>query len=393
MDDYTWKKRLEARRNRRKRERYFALFFLIALIASFFLYIGVYTKTPNYAMQTAQKALSENDFYTFNRYVDLVSLTSKAYDDLTVDIFKYDNQLSERERSLFENFYVLIRPQIAQGAVEVIDYKISNNLWTLPDGILQGRQLGIDFDLLLERSMIRHTTIVDIGNVEYSDVDKATVNLNVIEDYTSTPFTLQLEIEKVNGAGWSFGGFEFNLLDRKWKVGTLNFNLGTSDWRVVGINNYRDYLDIVAPTLKQELADYIDSTQEIVDRYNAAFRVQQNEFSYMQRTQSGVMNSQQKERIASYIENNIIPMLQNRQQELDSIEIPNGALYLSKLRRETSNITVSAWAYYIKGLRENSAESFYTAETLHKQELAIDQRIEEIVHNSAIGRERPDVIN
>ena len=344
-------------------------------------------------MKTAQQALDDNDSSTFKRYVDLISLTSKAYDDLTVDLFKYDTNLSDRERSLFENFYVLIRPQIAQGAAEIIDYKISKNLWTLPDGILQGRQLGVDFDLLLERSLIRHTTITGIGNVEYTDVDKATVNLDVVEDYTGTPFTLQLEVEKVNSAGWSFGGFEFDFLDRTWKMGSVNFNLGTSDWRVVGINNYRDYLDIVAPTLKQELADYIDNTQEIVNRYNAVFRNQQNEFIAIQKVQNGVMSSQQKEQIASYIENNIIPTLQNRQQELDGIAAPNGAIYLAKLRRETTNITVSAWAYYIKGLRENSPESFDTAESLHKQELAIDQRIEEIVHNSAISRARPDIIN
>lgn len=393
MDDYTWKRKLEARRNRRKRERYFAVFFLIALITSFFIYIGVYTKTPDYAMKTAQQALVNRDSDTFNRYVDLISLSSRAYDDLTADIFKYDTKLSERERSLFENFYVLIRPHIAQGATDVINYKITNDLWTLPSGILQGRQLGIDFDLLLERSLIRHTTIKSIGNVEYSESDKAVVNIDVVDDYTDSTFTLQLEIEKVNGAGWSFGGFEFEFLNRKWKVGTLNFNLGTSDWRVVGINNYRQYLDLVSPTLQQQLANYIDSTQEIVDRYNSVFRTQRNEFVYMQRTSSGVMSPQQKEKIASYIENNIIPHLQIRQQELDEVDVPNGALYLSQLRKESTNITISAWSYYIKALRENSAESFYTAESLHKQELAIDQRIEEIVHNSAITRERPDVIN
>ena len=393
MDDYTWKKRLEARRRRRKRERYFVVFLLISMICSFFFYIGVYTKTPDYAMKTAQAALNDNDSDSFKRYVDLVSVTSKAYDDLTVDLFKYDTQLSERERSLFENFYVLIRPQIAQGSAEIIEYKIKNNLWTLPDGILQGRQLGIDFDLLLERSLIRHITIKGIGKVEYSAPDKATVNLEVVNDYTGSPFVLELAVEKVNSAGWSFGGFEFNFLDRKWKMGSINFNLGTSDWRVVGINNYRDYLDLAAPTLKKELADYIDSTAEIVNRYNAAFRTYQNEFVYMQRTQNGVMTSQQRENISEYIENNIIPSLQNRQQELDGVTVPNGALYLAKLRRESSNITVSAWAYYIKGLRENNQEAFFTAESLHKQELALDQRIEEIVHNSAISRERPDIIN
>ena len=393
MDDYTWKKRLEARRRRRKNERYFVVFLLIAIVFSFLFYIGVYTKTPNYAMETAQKALIDNDADTFDRYVDVVSVASKAYDDLTVDQFKYDTQLSERERSLFENFYVLIRPQMAQGAAEIIDYKINNNTWILPDGILQGRQLGIDYDLLLEKSLIRHTKITGIGEVENIAADKANVDLEVVEEYTGIPFTLHLELEKVNSAGWSFGGFEFNFMNRTWKMGSLNFNLGTSDWRVVGINNYHDYLELITPRLKQELAEYIDTTAEIVNRYNSAFRTYQNEFIYMQRTQTGVMSPQQRENIAAYIENNIIPALQNRQQELDEMTPPNGALYLSKLRKESTNITVSAWSYYIKGLRENNPEAFYTAESLHKQELALDQRIEEIVHNSAISRERPDVIN
>ena len=390
MDDYTWRKKLEARRKRRKYERFFVVFLFFAMICSIFYYLGVYTKTPDYAMLTAQKALAENDTETFERYVDLTSITSKAYDDLTGDFFKYDTQLSERERSLFENFYVLIRPQIAQGAIEVIDYKLRNGVWTLPDGILKGRQLGVDFDLLLERSLIRHTTISSVGKIEYVD-GKATAELNVVEDYTGTPFTLQLSMENVKDSGLTIGGFEFELLDRKWKVGTINFNLGTSDWRIVGINNYHDYLDVTAPPLKQELADYIDMTSEIINRYNSTFRSQQNEFVYMNRVQNGVMTTQQRNRVADYIENNIIPTLQNRQQELDEIAVPNGAIYLSKLRKESTTITISAWSYYIKGMRENSAEALGTAESLHKQELAIDQRIEEIVHNSAINRDRPDL--
>ena len=390
MDDYTWRMKLEARRNRRKRERLFVVFLFFAMICAFFYYIAVYTKTPNYAMQSAQKALVENDVEKFEHYVDLVSITSKAYDDLTGDFFKYDKQLSERERSLFENFYILIRPQIAQGAADVIDYKLHNGVWILPGGILKGRQLGVDFDLLLERSLIRHTSIKDVGKVEL-DNDKAIAELHVVEDYTGTPFTLLLEIENVTGSGLTIGGFEFELLDRKWKVGSLNFNLGTSDWRVVGIRNYRDYLDAVAPTLKQQIADYIDSTVEIVNRYNDIFRSQQNEFVSMQRTQTGVMSVQQRNRIADFIENNIISALQNRQLELDEVNAANGAEYLERLRKESTNITISAWSYYIKGLRENSGDAFDTAESLHKQELAVDQRIEEIVHNSAVTRDRPEL--
>ena len=353
-------------------------------------YFLVYTKTPGYAMETAYEALLEDDIKTFERHVDLPSITARAYDDLTLDLFKYDKQLSEHERTLFENFYVLIRPQISQGAVDVIEYRLNNGEWILPGGILTGRQLGIDFDLLLERSLIRHTTIKGLGKVEYVG-DKARAQLEVTEDYTGMPFTLELSLELMTDSSRTFGGGEIELFDHKWTVGSFNFNFDMSHWKVTGIENYRDYLDVVSPILKQELADYIDATSEIVDRYNGTFRYQQDVFVYMQQTRDGVMTSEQRENVAAYIEGTIIPSIQARQNELEQISVPNGALYLADLRRQSAVITTRAWESYIQGLREDSAAAFDTAESLLKQELAVDQRVEEIIHNSAVSRERPDI--
>ena len=390
MDDYTWRKRLEARRKRRKQERMFALFIFASLFVSSIWYFFVYTKTPGYAMEAAFEALQEKDIKTFERHVDLPSITARAYDDLTLDLFKYDKQLSEHERSLFENFYVLIRPQMSQGAVDVIEYRLNNDEWILPGGILLGRQLGIDFDLLLERSLIRHTTIKSLGRVEYVG-NKARAKLEVVEDYTGMPFTLYLTLEMMTDSSRTFGGGEIELFNHKWTIGSFNFNFDMSNWKVVGIENYRDYLDVVSPILKQELADYIDATEEIVNRYNGMFRYQQDVFVYMQQTKDGVMTPEQRENVAGYIEATIIPSVQARQSELESIAVPNGALYLANLRRESTAITVRAWEEYIRGLRDDSPAAFDTAESLLKQELAVDQRVEELVHNSAVSRGRPDI--
>ena len=390
MDDYTWRKRLEARRQRRKRERLFAVFLFASMFVSMIWYFLVYTKTPSYAMETAFEALQEDDIQTFERYVDLPTLTARAYDDLTLDLFKYDKQLSEHERSLFENFYVLIRPQMSQGAVDVIEYRLNNGEWILPGGILLGRQLGIDFDLLLERSLIRHTTIKGLGKVEKVG-DKARAVLEVVEDYTNMPFRLELSLELVKDSSRTFGGGEIELFNHKWTIGSFNFNFDMSNWKVVGIENYRDYLDVVSPILKQELADYIDATEEIVNRYNGMFRYQQDVFAYMQQTKDGIMTEQQRENVAGYIEATIIPSVQARQNELDQVGVTNGAIYLSKLRQESTAITIRAWNEYIRGLREDSPAAFDTAESLLKQELAVDQRVEEIVHNSAVSRERPSI--
>ncbi len=87
----------------------------------------------------------------------------------------------------------------------------------------------------------------------------------------------------------------------------------------------------------------------------------------------------------------IIPMRQYRQNELDSIPVPNGASYLASLRQESTKVTIQAWQSYAKGLIEDNSAAFDMAESLHKQELALDQRIEEIVHSSAVTRNLPEL--
>ena len=390
MDDYTWRKRLAQRRRRRRRERLFVLaLFIMALIGAF-LYFSVYTKTPEYAMREMVEAYRAGDAKTFRRHVDLDSITLASYDDLTSDLFKYDTQLSDAERSLFENFYVLIRRQMCKGAVKVINTYIDTRQWTLPGGILKGRQLGIDYDLLLDRSLIRHTALIDLEEVTHHG-EQATATFNIVEEYSKVPFTLKVTLKDLANESFNVGGNEFELFGRKLKFPGLTFNLGGSDWKVVSVDNYRGYLDAVSPILKKNLADYIDATEEIVYRYNQTFRAQQDSFISMQRSPYGIMLANQREETTSYITNTIIPSLESRQAELDEVPIPEGAQFLASLRQESTRITILAWQSYIKGIMDNSAADLDKAASLHKQELVLDQRIEEIVHNSAIARNLPEL--
>lgn len=390
MDDYTWRKKMAARRRRRKIERAFVIFLLILSVSGIIWYFTSYTKTPAYSMQEMMQAFHDNKVEDFRSHLELPSITAKAYDDLTVDLFKYDMQISERERSLFENFYVLIRTQMCQGAIKVINEKFDSGKWTLPEGMLKGRQLGIDFDLLLERSLIRHTTILGVENVIHHG-DTATADIKIVEDYSQIPFTLKITLKNFSSASWQVGQKNFKIGEKDFIFPGMSFTFGKTDWRVISVDNYREYLDAVSPTLKKDLADYIDATAEIVERYNDSFLQEQDAFITMQRTSGGIMSDDQRARIANYINQVIIPMRQYRQNELDAVPIPKGATYLSNLRKESTAITISAWQSYARGLLENNSAAFDTAESLHKQELALDQRIEELVHNSAITRNLPDL--
>ena len=365
-----------------------ALFLFASIVTGIFLYFSVYTKTPEYAMQEMVEAYRAGDAATFRRHVDLKSVTLKAYDDLTSDLFKYDTQLSDSERSLFENFYVLIRRQMCQGAVKVLDTYIDKREWTLPGEILQGRQLGIDYDLLLDRSLIRHTSFVGLEGVEHHG-EEATATFNVVEDYSQTPFVLKVTLKDLANESFNVGGSELEIFGRKMKLPGFTFNLSGSDWKVVTVDNYREYLDAVSPSLRKNLADYIDATEEIVFRYNRRFEGQQDVFISLQKSPYGIMTTQQRAETSAYITGTIIASLEARQKELDEVPIPQGAQFLAELRKESTRVTILAWQSYIKGITENSAADLDTAASLHKQELVIDQRIEEIVHNSAVAKNIP----
>lgn len=387
MDDKTWKSRSERRRKRLRQERITFLIFVLIFVSGVIWYVTSYTKTPNYAMNEAIISLHSDDKTTFKNHVDFESIALKGYDDLTVDLFKYDKQLSEHERSLFETFYVLIRSQMCQGAVKVINTQLDTGQWTLPEEMLKGRQLGIDFDLLLERSLIRHTSIVEVENVENLG-DSATADVKVIEDYTQTPFTLKVTLENFGG-GINIGGTTFDFFGQTFKIPGISFKFGDNAWKVVRVENYREYLDAVSPALKKDLENYIDATEEIVERYNEIFLNEQANFIDLQRTYNGIMSEDQRRQIADYINQTIIPNLSNRQDELNKIDVPKGAEYLANLRKESTAVTIQAWQFYASGLIEDNSAAFDTAESLHKQELALDQRIEELIHNSAVTRELP----
>ena len=247
MDDYTWNKLIQARRRRRKIERVLVLSWLALALSCVIWYYTSYTKTPSYAVHELLAAVEAADAADFNRRVDLMSVATLAYDDLTGDLFKYDTQLSTSDRQLFENFYVLIRPQMCQGAVKVINTRVATGEWTLPEEILKGRQLGIDYDLLLERSLIRHTSITGVANIEHLG-ETATAEINVVEDFSQTPFTLKVTLENFGGISWQVGSRTFELFGETLKFPGLSFTLDDNGWKIVSVDNYKEYLETLAWT-------------------------------------------------------------------------------------------------------------------------------------------------
>ena len=366
MDTQTWRHRLEQNQLRRTQKQKMLLLIGVftVLLGTWLWYFFVYTRTPEYALQQLQKAVENKDADTFARYADLSSITSYAYDDLTVDFFADDKSLTEPTRKLFENFYVLIKPQVTAGTAETIRQRVASGEWTLPTGssILKGRQLGIDYEHILERSQLRNTELTKIGAVT-RDGNSAVALLEIRDSYTQTPFTLRLHL-KQNDDG---------------------------HWQADAILNYRLWLEKITALHNEDLASYIAATQPIVDKYNLVFKQQQTKFHTLVQTGNGRFSAAQASQIKDFLEKEVIPTLEKRQTALAAVPVPAGAQYLSLIRIQSTDVTIKAWQHFIAGVTKNQAAELDLAETLHKRELELDSRISTILKHTSHAQTLPEI--
>ena len=346
------------------RETMLVVFVLVAVIGTAVWYFGLYTRTAEYSLQQVQEALEKDDATKFQSYVNLPLLTSQAYDDLTVDLFAYDATLTPQTKILFEKFYVLVKPELTKGTSDAIVSRLKNGEWVLPQGvdILKGRQLGIDFERFLERSQMRNTSLVSLGNIVHNGTT-AIAEVEIVEDYTQTPFTLEVVMEERD--------------DGRWQISY--------------IKNYKEYLDTIAPLQNKDIATYIESTKEIVQAYNGELGELQRRFTRLMRTGNGELQTTQRENCAALLQDEVIPLLKRRQARLDEVNAPTGAAYLARLRQQSTEITIRAWQHFINGLQLNEQKEFETAETLHKQQLAVELRIEDIIKHTAVSKNIPNI--
>ena len=363
MDDYTWQKLIENRRERRQREILFVALMFAVLLGTGIWYFFIYTRTPEYAVDAAIDAIETRDAEKFRRYVNMELLTMRAYDDLTVDFFTNDPTLTSQTRSLFEKFYVLIKPQLVAGVIDTVTGKIAGGEFSLPGGtsLLKGRQLGIDYEVFLEKSRVTSFELVSVGNFERGN-GVASAELNIRDTTVNVDFPLVVILDETKDG-----------------------------WQISYINNYRNFLDKVTPLIAKDITAYVAATRDIVSEHNDIFARQRQEFTVLTDTFDGNLSGDRRTFIIDLVENQIIPTLKIRQQKLDGVAVPPGAKYLASQRKKSTELSLQSWQQYLTALKENRRENFETAESLLKQVSETEVRIEDIIKQAALSSELPVV--
>lgn len=358
--------RLQRRQQQQRQELLLIIAVATVLLGGLLWHSLIYSRTPDYAMKQILESLESRDSETFDRYVKLDAIMLVAFDDLTTTLFNYDEALTPETHRSFLDFYQRIKPQLAHGTAETIRRYVASGEWTLPSGqdLLKGRQLGIDYDRFLERSQLRNTEFValDSVTVNVDKTDEAVAKVKIRDRYTDVYFALQVLLERQSDGHWS----------------------------VIALENYRDYLSVVTSIQIAAITAYIEATQPVVDEYNDRFLDQRTRFRNIVR-QGRPLGDSQIRQVKQLILGETIPDLKSRQEKLNSFDIRAGSQYLSSLRRQSTELSIAAWLHLIAGLEKEDYGELNLAETLHKQMLEVDLRIEDIINHSTVSQEMPAV--
>ncbi len=360
MNEDKWQRTVARRRAARRRQQRIGCFMLLILIIAVIAGIGSYlyyrhTHSPEYTLNELKTAFEERDVDTIHKYVDFKTLLPPNYKILTEDIFANDKIYSEQEHTIYKNFYATIEPILTEGTVSAIDKYIQTGSWQKfgTDSMLQGRQLGIDYTELINRSLLFNTSFKEIKSIEKTDDGTASAVMAVADKYTDTGFDLQ-----------------------------LNMTQGDDGvWRITGISNYQEYLQQISDLYRTDIRTYLAGTQEDLAHSNARFKELQVEFTVLAEGLYANPSDGQKALIKAFIEQRIIPAYQEWYNYLSSSQIPRGARHLHELRMDSASYSIQAWQKYADGINSGSAAKLNEAARLHERAMETEQKVRDTIND------------
>ncbi len=360
MNEDKWQRTVANRRRARRRQNRIGCFiiflFVIAIgICGFFYYRHIHS--PEYALDELQSAFEHRDIETIHKYVDFKTLLPPNYKILTNDIFANDKIYGEKEHTIYQNFYAMIEPIITEGTIQSIDKYIQTGNWQRYnyDSMLKGRQLGIDYTELINRSLLFNINFKQVKSIaiDADNSNLAHVTILVADKYTDTEFDLKLQMTKNDD----------------------------DIWQITSVENYQEYLNLISNLYRNDINTYLASTKSDLDKSNARFQQLQSEFTILANNIRADHASSQRALMKSFIENKIIPAYQDWYNYLQSSQIPLGARHLHELRMESASYSIQAWKKYATGIYDDKPLDLIEAERLHGRAMETEQKVTDTINN------------
>ncbi len=326
----------------------FSILFLVFFLLVIYGLFSYYMRTPQYTAHMIELAYKSREPQIIGSCIDLKAVVNHAYDDLTGNMYK-GSKMPQNIIELYEQYYRLVKRPVCSGTVKYINDFIATGKWpnSAEQPLLRGRELGIDYEELLLRSLLRDTKVISFGALEQNDDGNVILSVTVKDHYTEMPFVLQLLL--VRGSNGLY--------------------------HVTRILNYSSYLLYVRSLCRNDIEQYRVQTGEQIKKDNDTFLKLQMKFVQCASCLTPDASDKQRQSVVSLINDEIIPAYEQHLNYLRSLKVPTGAVHLNRLRIKSTELTIKSWREYAEGISENNQALVSSAENIHKKAMVIEQKV------------------
>ena len=289
------------------------------------------THSPEYALKTVEKTVSEHDKTNFYKVVDVDNLLNDSYDGLFEGLMESDDSITDETRDAVKNFTQMLKAPLILSLKNAIDSYVETGNFQNAD--------NSGANELLERT--------GIDKIEFRSVDNVTVNpeneneafadVKIFHPELGQEFIVQVVMKKNN-----------------------------DQWQVVLVQNLQDFISQIHKMRRAKIDEYLTKSSEINFRHDNAVREAEQKYGSILSIGS-LGQSNTRSELKTLMLDVLKKDWETRKQELFSLSVPKGAETLHNLRLKICDLEIGYAEDYAKWMEDKKASTIKAAEEKHHQ--------------------------
>ncbi len=300
---------------------------IIAAAGGGYYYFGSRTQTPEYALKTIEKSLTEHNKTEFYKFVDIDGVLNTGYDGFVEGLTGTSPAITPEAADAVREFTQVLRAPLILSMKSAVDYYVeSGNFNKSEDTGLTEIFSRIGIDTLEFRS---------IENIQTDPEDEglATAEIRIFQPEINREFSLQTILAK-NEDG---------------------------RWQVTGIKNFQEFIALINVSRREKLDEYLTKTSEISLRHDSTIREAEQKYSEILAPGSLGKDTTRAE-LKKIMTEVIKKDWEVRKQELFGVTVPKGAETLHNLRLKICDLYIEYAEDYANWLDDKKAATIKSAE-------------------------------
>ena len=307
------------------------------------LYVSHHARTPEYAMEKITQSLEKHDADTFFQYVDVDGVLDASYADFMSGAIQTEQPMNEEAKAAVESFASMVKAPVVKSFRDAIQSYVATGSWPAATG--EETEALLDPSVALQKAGLTGVTLQGIDRVErHAEDDSAVAMVRVRLPESDEDFVLRVLLTPA----------------------------GDGPYRVTAIENYRDYVVMLAKARRSKVDAYLTETASIVAQHETAMREAETQRAEI--LSAGTLGSSAtRQALKDLMEQTILPDWQARKAELEATGVPEAATALHRLRLRICDLYIGYAEGYAAWMSDKKAATIRDAEQKLKQAKTLEQ--------------------